>query len=170
MDERAFKDAYRAVSPLACPFEKAVLICQCACRESRRVNIAERVTVNCLDERAQGDCTLLLGLLRRNAAFALKLTHAGEPRPHAKDVKVQCGGLRGLQGVLRPELAAEAGVADIHDLVTEAQARFGSLQALPYSEIVRGGGWFPGEEAVGTQPVVFVRARPVRRNCRRKRP
>jgi len=150
MDERAFKDAYRAVSPLACPFEKAVLICQCACRESKRVNIAERVTVNCLDDRAQGDCTLLLGLLRRNAAFALKLTHADEPLPHAKDVKVQCGGLRGLHGALRTEQAAEAGVADIHDLVSEAKARFGSLQALPYSEIVRGVAGFQARKRSGS--------------------
>lgn len=138
MDERAFQDAYRATNPLACPFEKAILICRCSCREASRVNIAERDTVNCRDAQAQGDCSLLVGMLRHNAAFALKLTHADAVLPHAKYVKVQCGGLLGLQAVLQPEYAGEARVEDIRGLVLEAQERFGGLQELPYSEIVRG--------------------------------
>lgn len=138
MDEQAFKNTYLAVSPLACPFEKAILICQCACRESRRVNIAERIAVSCLESRAQDDCTQLLGLLRHNAAFALKLTHADTVLPHAKHVKVQCGGLIGLHEVLHPETAAAPQIEDIRGLVLEAQVRFGSLEDLPYNEIVRG--------------------------------
>ena len=138
MDERAFRDAYRAVNPLVCPFEKAVLICQCDCREARRVNIAERISVDCLDATAQGDCTLLLELLRHNAAFVLRLTHAVAALPHAQHVKVQCGGLLGLQRALSPELAGVPRVADIRGLVLEAQTRFGSLAELPYNEIVRG--------------------------------
>ncbi|MGE5027362.1 MAG: hypothetical protein ACM3JK_02715 [Betaproteobacteria bacterium] len=138
MDERAYRDAYNAVNPLACPFEKAILICQCDCREARRVNIAERLTVNCLAARAQSDCSLLLELLRRNSAFALKLTHADEVLPHAKYVKVQCGGLLGLQATLQPEQADAPQVDDIRGLVLEARERFGSLEDLPYNEIVRG--------------------------------
>lgn len=138
MDERAFRDAYNAVNPLACPFEKALLICQCGCREARRVNIAERLTVNCLAPRAQADCSLFLELLRHNSAFALKLTHPDEVLPHAKYVKVQCGGLLGLQAALQPDQVGEPQVADIRGLVLEAQQRFGSLQELPYNEIVRG--------------------------------
>lgn len=137
MDEQAYKDTYNSVNPLACPFEKALLICQCQCSQAKRVNIAERVAVCCLDAAAQADCKLLLGLLQQNAAFALKLTHADAVLPHSKHVKVQCGGLLGLQTAVRPE--AEAGpVADIRGLVAEAGERFGDLQALPYSEIVRG--------------------------------
>ncbi len=138
MDDQAFKQTYRATNPLACPFEKAILICRCACSEAERVNIAERDTVNCRDAQAQGDCSLLVGMLRHNAAFALKLTHADAALPHAKHVKVQCGGLLGLQAVMQPERAGEARVEDIRGLVLEAQERFGSLQELPYSEIVRG--------------------------------
>ena len=138
MDERAFQDAYRATNPLACPFEKAILICQCTCREAKRVSIAERDSVNCRDVQARGDCSLLVGMLRHNAAFALKLTQADAVLPHAKYVKVQCGGLLGLQAALQPDYAGEARVDDIRGLVLEAQERFGSLEALPYSEIVRG--------------------------------
>lgn len=149
MDERAFRDTYNAVNPLACPFEKALLICQCACREARRVNIAERLAVCCLDARAQGDCMLLLELLRRNSAFALKLTHADEVLPHAKYVKVQCGGLLGLQAALRPEQEGTPPVADIRGLVLEAQERFGGLPELPYNEIVRGIAGFQARKRSG---------------------
>lgn len=138
MDEQAFRETCRVVNPLACPFEKAILICQCGCCEAGRINIAEREAVNCLDAAALEDCAQLLGLLRHNAAFALKLTHVDEVLPHAKHVKVQCGGLLGLQGVLQPESAEEKPVADIRGLVLEALARFGNLQELPYNEIVRG--------------------------------
>ena len=138
MDEQAFRDAYKAVNPRACPFEKAILNCQGGCREAKRVNIAERVSVSCLDAQAQDDCAHLLGMLQHNAAFALKTTHPDEVLPHAKYVKVQCGGLLGLQGVLHPERSGEMLVADIRDLVLEAQERFGGLPDLPYSEIVRG--------------------------------
>jgi len=138
VDERAYQDAYRATNPFACPFEKAILICRCTCSEAKRINIAERDTVNCRDAQAQGDCALLLGMLRHNAAFALKLTHADAVLPHAKYVKVQCGGLLGLQAALQPDYTGEARVDDIRGLVLAAQERFGGLQDLPYSEIVRG--------------------------------
>lgn len=138
MDEQAFRETCRVVNPLACPFEKAILICQCGCREAGRINIAEREAVNCLDAAALEDCVQLLGLLRHNAAFALKLTHVDEVLPHAKHVKVQCGGLLGLQRVLQPEWAEERPVADIRGLVLAALARFGNLQELPYNEIIRG--------------------------------
>lgn len=138
MDERAYQDAYRATNPNACPFEKAIQICRCTCSEAKRVNIAERDAINCRDPQAQGDCTLLLDMLRHNAAFTLKLTHADAVIPHSKYVKVQCGGLLGLQTALQPDYAGEVRVDDIRGLVLAAQEKFGGLQELPYSEIVRG--------------------------------
>lgn len=137
MDEQAYRDTYDSVNPRACPFEKALLICQCQCSKARRVNIAERIAVSCLDPAAQADCSLLLRLLQKNAVFALRLTHPDEVLPHSKHVKVQCGGLLGLRAAVRQD--AEIGpIADIRGLVVEAEERFGDLQSLPYSEIVRG--------------------------------
>lgn len=138
MDEQAYRQTYRAVNPLACPFEKAALNCQWPCHQAQRVNIAERVAVNCKEAEAHGDCVRLISLLRRNAAFALKLTHPDEVLPHAKDVKVQCGGLLGLQEALRDKPAGTLLQEDIRAMVQEAGERFGGLEELPYSEIVRG--------------------------------
>lgn len=68
------------------------------------------------------------------AVFALKL-HAGEALPHAKEIRLQCGGLLGLQRVVADEPRLEA--PNVHALVVQAQERFGSLQHLPYDEIMK---------------------------------
>lgn len=151
LDEQAYRQTYRTVNALACPFEKAALNCQWPCRLAQRVNIAERVAVSCKEAPAQGECVQLIGLLRRNAAFALKLTHPDEVLPHAKDIKVQCGGLLGLQEALRQEEAGTSPREDVRDLVLEAQTRFGSLEDLPYSEIVRGIAGFQARKKLGAK-------------------
>lgn len=136
MDEKAFKETYRAVNPVACVFEKAILTGRFGCEKSERMHLAERVTVGCLAAGAREDCARLLGLLRENALFALKLTHVAGGLPHGKEMRVQCGGLIGVGKALRPDVAA-SGVENIFGLVAEAQARFDGLDELPFREIVK---------------------------------
>lgn len=67
----------------------------------------------------------------------MKLTHNQQKLPHAKEIKIQCGGLLGLDLMvydLKLELPA---VRDVHGLVDGAIAKFGALEALPFSEIIK---------------------------------
>jgi hypothetical protein len=50
-------------------------------------------------------------------------------------VKVQCGGLLGLQDAL--EGGAADAVADVAGLLTELAARFGGLESFPFETVVR---------------------------------
>lgn len=150
MDESAFRQARNTMAPRPCAFEKAMLAGACACPLAARRNIAEREAVTCTLAGAREECAALCALLRQNSAFALKLTQVGAPLPHAKEMKLQCGG---LQGVLRalahsavPEPAADApepdaggrpSAADVRGLVEAAREKFGGLQNLPYSTIVQ---------------------------------
>jgi hypothetical protein len=136
MDENAYRTAYEAANPLPCSFEKAVLTRLCGCELARIINLAERETVSCRSAAACDDCRELHALLRHNALFTLKLIHEG-PLPHAKELKVQCGGLLGLQRVLAIEPADHARVANVFGLVAAGQKKYGSLSELPYSEIVQ---------------------------------
>ena len=133
-----YEDAYRStraeINPLACPFEKAVLLRCCNCELASRKNIAERETVSCASAIARENCLTLRALLRANALFALKMTQS-EPLPHGKEIKVQCGGLKGLLQVLRPE--GNSVVDNIHSLVLAAQEQYTSLTDIPYGEIVK---------------------------------
>lgn len=133
MDETAFRQARGAVNPHPCPFEKAILARCCACPLSERRNIAERETAACREPTARASCVALRELLRRNSSFALKHPHIEGPLPHAQEMKVQCGGLLGLQQAVAPA----DGVNDVAGLVRAAQQEFGSLENLPYSKIVQ---------------------------------
>lgn len=134
MDENAYRETYRALNQHDCPFEKAIVICRHGCRNARRIGIGERLVIGCTAPAAQETCQNLLALLRDNAAFALGVTDI-TVLPHAKELKVQCGGLRGLRLAL--ELEAIVEIDDISDLVCQAQERYEGLENLPFSEIVR---------------------------------
>lgn len=141
MDEDAFKAAYGEVARLPCPFEKAILSRCADCGQAQRFAIAEREAVACRAPGAHAQCLDLHGRLHRNAAFVLHRSGPLEPLAHAQEMKVQCGGLLGVQRLLVPEAATAADVGALHDGL---RARFGSLDALPYAEVVRAISAFQG--------------------------
>ena len=125
-----------AMDNARCPFEKAILSAQCACELAARFSVAEQMGVECRSDIARNNCTVLLALMRERARFALKVTGTAASLPFGKEMKVMIGGLIGLQRVLAGEGEAER-VQNIHALVQQAQRRYGSLEALPYQEIVK---------------------------------
>jgi hypothetical protein len=121
-----------------CPFEKAILSVQCDCEMATRFSIAEQMGVECRSDIARNNCTTLLVYLRERARFVLKVTDTSAGLPFGKEMKVMLGGLIGLQRQMATEEgAAAARVQNIHALVQQAQAAYGSLDALPYQEIVK---------------------------------
>jgi len=120
-----------------CPFEKAILSVQCDCEMATRFSIAEQMGVECRSDIARNNCATLLVYLRERARFVLKVTDTSAGLPFGKEMKVMLGGLIGLQRQMATEEGAAARVQNIHALVQQAQAAYGSLDALPYQEIVR---------------------------------
>ena len=137
MDESAFRRARDAVAPRPCAFEKAMLAGACACSLAARRNIAEREAVTCDSAPAREECAALSELLRQKSAFALKLTHVKEPLPHAKQMKVECGGLQGLRQAANLGAEDHASTEDVHRLVRACAEKFGGLENLPYAAIVQ---------------------------------
>jgi hypothetical protein len=137
MEEQEFRETYKTVNNLPCPFEKAILSRRFGCEKCQKLNIAEREAAACMSPAAQGACLSLLDVLRQNALFALRLTSIAGSLPHGKEMKVQCGGMLGLRNALFPELASELRVDNIYPLVMAAGARQGGFEALPFQEIVK---------------------------------
>lgn len=134
MDESAFRAARAEINRLPCVFEKA-LLCRCAvCELSAPRAMAERETIACTSPVARANCGTLYGLLRANSAFALHLKRVEGPLTHGVAMKIQCGGLMGLQRVVDPEAPAP----DVHRLVVAGRERFGAIEDFPFSEIVQG--------------------------------
>jgi len=134
MDEAAYRSARGEINRLPCVFEKALLSRSAVCQLAVSHALAERESIACTSPLARADCGQLSGLLREKSAFALRLTTTQRILPHAMLMKIQCGGLYGLQQVLD----ADAPAPDVRRLVVLARERFGELAALPFSEIVKG--------------------------------
>lgn len=141
MEEDEYRQMYRAAIPQRCLFEKAVLSRRCACSQSRRHNLAEREAVACESVAGYQRCERWLALLRTKALFALHIRETDQPLPHAKEIKVQAGGLLGLCEVVDVPLdgAWREGerVSDVAGLLAAAERQFGELEALPFECIVR---------------------------------
>lgn len=137
MDQDAFRTTYREINQRYCAYEKAILTNNCACHLSHKFCIAEREGVQCASDEAQSICVRLLELLRTHARFAIRTTSDRGALPHAKAMRIQVGGLRGIEAALNPDQTVPVQIADIRHTVEAAIARFGSLEGLPFSEIVK---------------------------------
>jgi len=133
MDETAYRQALLASITRYCPFEKSILTHCAACSRAERHNIAEREAVACNSSEAHQRCIGLRDSLRGNFNFALGRTHIDAPLPHAQEMRIQCGGLRGLQFVLD----GHGEVIDVDRLVTMALQQFGDISEFPFVRIVQ---------------------------------
>lgn len=137
MEEDEYRSTYRTVNERRCVLEKALNSRKATCSCAHRILLADREAVGCKADTAQQRCQTLLNLLRDNARFTLQMTHIDGPLPHNKEIKVQVGGLLGLQALIHPERADNATVDDVFALLDTAQAQFGGLDQLPYQDIIK---------------------------------
>jgi hypothetical protein len=133
MDETAYRKILSSTVPSACPFEKSILSSCAACSKAEKRNIAEREIVACNNAQALERCIALRNLFRINFTFALGRPHIDGPLPHAQEMRMQCGGLKGLQVMLDDSDQ----VADVAELLEKSQQKFGSLSDFPFEQIVR---------------------------------
>jgi hypothetical protein len=138
MDQDAFRKTYREVNEVFCAFEKSVLTNECSCSCAQRFCIAEREGVHCRSETGQARCLRWLDLLREQARFALRTEEGRQLLPHGKAMRLQVGGMRGLQRVLGiTRTSPTQTIDDVDGTLAAAEARFGALDNLPFSEIMR---------------------------------
>ncbi|MCB1736785.1 MAG: hypothetical protein KDI42_01540 [Gammaproteobacteria bacterium] len=135
MDETEYRQTYRAINDLPCVFQKAILTRTCACSRAHRFCLAEREGVACTSPAARDRCADFLHMLRENARFAMGVAAIGGAMAHGKEMKLQCGGLRGLQHAVS---GVEGSVEDVSGLLDQGLARHGVMADLPFAEIVQG--------------------------------
>lgn len=137
MDQDAFRQTYREVNKVYCAFEKSVLTNQCACSKAERFCIAEREGVHCRSQPAQQRCIRWLELLREHARFALRADEERRLLPHGKAMRLQVGGLRGLLSLLTTNGQTPGVIENVYATLEDAEQRFGQLESLPFSAIMR---------------------------------
>jgi hypothetical protein len=118
---------------LPCAFAMAVLARQGACPLLTMALVGEAERPRCASPVANTNCRTLHALLRERSTFALRLPPLPTPLPHAAEMRLQCGGLRGLAAALGK---AESVPSDIHSLLVQARDAFGDLAGIPYGQVV----------------------------------
>ena len=136
MEENEYKAVYNEITQIVCVFEKALTNNLCKCECSKHFWLADREGYACNSKQASDECAALLQQLRQSSRFSLKLPGVGAPLPHNMDIKVQAGGLSGLQK-LYGATDDKYITGNIHKLIGNAVALTGSVEALPYSEIIK---------------------------------
>jgi len=130
----------------ACVFAKALLARAAVCQLAERRAVAEREVLECTSVVARSQCSTLAALLRERARFALRLPGKGQPLIHAQALRLQCGGLLGLQQALG------AAQADVHAMLGVARQRYGGFGELPWDALVRElAHWQPQRPRRGTR-------------------
>jgi hypothetical protein len=149
VEEQEYRITYQSINQRRCIFEKSINSRRCTCEKSARFCLADREGVACDSDEGNRLCIELLETMRRNARFLLQLTRTDGPLPHNKEIRVQSGGLLGLQQLLWPDRANSESVENIYGLVKQAVRKFGQLDALPYDQIIHSIASFQGRRKRG---------------------
>lgn len=134
MDEDQYRNTYQRINETRCWFEKAINSRRCGCSLMERFNLADREGVRCTDAQAQQRCAQFLRVLRDKAVFTLQLTRVDGPLPHAKEARVQIGGMLGLQQL---QSSSPDTIPDIHRLLSWGNEQYGGMSQLPYDQLVQ---------------------------------
>jgi hypothetical protein len=121
------------VAAPACEFARAILARQGGCALATMALEGEAERPRCSSPVASNNCRTLHALLRERSTFALRLPPPATPVPHAIEMRLQCGGLRGIAVALGEP---EAAPSDIHALVARARDAFGGLLGIPFDTVV----------------------------------
>ncbi|NOZ38498.1 MAG: hypothetical protein GXP11_10660 [Gammaproteobacteria bacterium] len=146
MDEEQYRTMYCSLNEQQCVFEKTINARRGNCSCSLRFNLADREGVACNAAESYEHCLALLQQLRKNAGFALHLTHIDNRLPHANEIKLQVGGLSGLQDVVLKGDPSALNMNDINGLLGAAMQQFGRIEDLPYTEIIKSIVHFKGRQ------------------------
>ena len=136
MDEHQYKTTYKSVNPHRCVFEKAINSRICSCSRSHRFNLADREGVACNSLPRLERCSRLLTELREKARFALRRSKVSQTLAHANEIKIQNGGMLGLQ--LQVDQDNAPTVKDIDSLIHRAESQYDGISGFPYSRLMQG--------------------------------
>ncbi len=133
MEEDAFKSILQEVNERKCAFEKALLLRRFACSQSEMFYIANRRGCNCKNDLSAQRCQEVLQEIRQQSKFVLHLREIVLPLPHAHEIRVQIGGLLGLNKVIHNKVES---TMDINLLIEQTLEKYPNMQNFPFNHVV----------------------------------
>lgn len=117
-----------------CPFGSTLVTETCHCIHADQVVRRGGAEIICQDAAAYVRCSELFQHLKKVALPEFEVEDDLTSMPHSVLQKLQFGGLLGLQQLIMEQPADT--VADIASLLDALVTKFGTLDDLPYNELV----------------------------------
>lgn len=122
---------------LKCPFRRVLLPGDFGCRHARAVTRREGPDIACQAPQTQPLCEAVLAALKGVGLPALGYTDDLTELPHGVAMKVQMGGLLGLQKLAGATAVGDsAAVEDVGPLVEAAVGHYGGAGSIPCAQVV----------------------------------
>lgn len=119
-----------------CAFSNTLVTNQFGCEKGEQVTRRGGPDVACKSGEAHARCEQLFQRMKAAALPAFGVDDDLLSMPHSVLVKIQFGGLLGLQRLLDPG-AASTEVKNIHVLLDQAAGRFNGLESVPYPALAQ---------------------------------
>lgn len=136
VDETQFRATYHQINGVRCVFEKALNARRCQCSRSEYFLLGGREGRGCQVIGRQHRCYEYLKALRPKAKFLLGVTQAHGPLPHNKEIRIQVGGLKGLQQLDQTRGESVDALMDVDAVLSCAEENFGEVSEFPFQQLL----------------------------------
>jgi hypothetical protein len=119
-----------------CAFSNTLITGQFGCDKAEQVTRRGGPDIACASEAAHQRCEKLFQQMKAAALPAFGVEDDLLSMPHSVLVKIQHGGLLGLQRLLDGAAGSE-GVKNIHALVDQAVGKYNHLDAIPFPALAQ---------------------------------
>ena len=119
-----------------CAFNNTLVTNQFGCEQGIQVTRRGGPDVACRSAAAHQRCEKLFQRVKQAALPAFGVEDDPLSMPHSVLVKIQHGGLLGLQRLLENGTDGSGAVTNIHNLIGRAMEKHGSLEAIPCQAFV----------------------------------
>lgn len=117
-----------------CPYQNLIISEEFACHLGQAVTARNTPQIHCRSEPALDLCRRIYDHFKAVGLPALGMEDDLATTPHSVYVKIQGGGLRGLQE--RLDTGPPSGTPDIHGLIQAATGGGEQTDQLPYAELI----------------------------------
>ena len=123
------------MADLICPFSAPIVKQDFACKHAQEIIRRGGAEIACQHMSSHSLCNKLHNQIKLSALAAMDLEDDLLSLPHNVLVKIQYGGLTGLDNLLDKQLETTGKIDDIASLVMNAEMKFSSLENIPLESI-----------------------------------
>ena len=120
---------------LICPFSATLVKDDFGCKQATKIIRRGGSEIACSSADAQLRCSELFQKLKDTALPEFEVEDDLLQVPHGVLVKIQFGGLLGLQRIINANATVESGVRNIDTLLEASIKTYGSIDNIPFSSL-----------------------------------